>query len=70
MSSAIQGVGMGFGQPVILNIKKMSTLTTTIVGGKSSPDFVDEAHVIGSHPEDVNVGFLESRFAPAVNMCS
>lgn len=70
MSSAIQGVGMGFGQPVILNIKKMSTLTTTIVGGKSSPDFIDEAHVIGSHPEDVNVGFLESRLAPAVNTCS
>lgn len=62
---------MGFGQPVILNTKKMSTLiTTSVVGGKLSPDFIDEAHVIGPHPEYINVGFLESRLAPAVNMCN
>jgi hypothetical protein len=60
-----------FGQPVILNIKKISNLIiTTAVGGKRSPDFIDEAHVIGSHPEYVNVGFLESRLTPVVNKCS
>lgn len=41
-----------------------------VVRGKLSPDFIDEAHIIGSHPEYVNVGLLESRFTPAVNMCS
>lgn len=62
---------MGFGQPVILNTKKMSTLiTTAVVGGKLSPDFIDEAHVIGPYPEYINVGFLKSRLAPVVNTCN
>lgn len=37
-------------------------------GTRCSPDFVDEAHVVGSHPEHINVGFLKGRFAPAMNV--
>ena len=45
-------------------------LTPTWSGTRFSPDFVDEAHIIGSHPEHIDVGFLKGRFAPAMKVCT
>lgn len=36
------------------------------VRGQLSPDFVDEAHVVGSYSEHINIGFLKGRFTPAM----
>lgn len=39
-------------------------------GFRFLPDFVNEAHIVGPHPEHVNVGFLEGRFTPTMNVHS
>lgn len=39
-------------------------------GARFLPDFVDEAHVVGSHPEHIDIGFLKGRFTPTMSTCT